>query len=193
MVFDYIVTLRRESERTTDTLSLLLCLISIFSFCHTAIQGLSTPGKEPGSSYFLGILGLLLVIGVASYFILRKKKLSMRFRWLLVVAAIGWVGMPYLPWLSVVFLLLAFLETQTKRPLEICFDRKEIMINSLIRRRYQWTDLSNVVLRDGLLTLDFADNRLLQKEVLDDDDSDAEEDEFNDWCKARLEESVARS
>ena len=86
MVFDYIVTLRRESERTTDTLSLLLCLISIFSFCHTAIEGLSTAGKDHGVYYFLGLLGMLLLIGVASYFVLRKKKLSMRFRWLLVIA-----------------------------------------------------------------------------------------------------------
>jgi hypothetical protein len=64
------------------------------------------------------------------------------------------------------------------------------VINTLFRRRYDWTDFNNVVLKDGLLTLDFKNNRLLQKEVLEDDDEDdADEDEFNDYCQTRLKEA----
>jgi hypothetical protein len=43
-----------------------------------------------------------------------------------------------------------------------------------------------VMLRDGLLTLDFKDNTLIQKEVLDDDEPDAPEDEFNEYCRSKL-------
>jgi hypothetical protein len=42
------------------------------------------------------------------------------------------------------------------------------------------------VLRDGLLTLDFTNNRILQREVEDDEDDDADEDEFNDYCRKQL-------
>jgi len=41
-------------------------------------------------------------------------------------------------------------------------------------------------LKDGLLTLDFRDNKLIQKEVIDDDEPDAPEDEFNDYCRSKL-------
>ena len=35
--------------------------------------------------------------------------------------------------------------------------------------------------------MDFKNNRLLQKETVDDDDDyDADEDEFNDYCKKKL-------
>jgi hypothetical protein len=38
--------------------------------------------------------------------------------------------------------------------------------------------------------MDFKNNRLLQKEVVDDDEDedDADEKEFNDYCQARLSE-----
>jgi len=48
-----------------------------------------------------------------------------------------------------------FPEYQTKRPLEIGFDSDRVVINTLIRRQYDWSAFSNIVLRDGLLTMDF--------------------------------------
>jgi hypothetical protein len=82
--------------------------------------------------------------------------------------------------------LLAFLEYQAKHPLEVGFSGKEVVINSLFRRRFVWTDFNNILLKDGLLTIDFRNNRLFQKETIDDDDPDADEDEFNSYCRERL-------
>jgi hypothetical protein len=36
------------------------------------------------------------------------------------------------------------------------------------------------------LTLDFKNNTIFQKEVLDDDEPDADEDEFNKYCREQL-------
>jgi hypothetical protein len=81
----------------------------------------------------------------------------------------------------------AFLEYQTKRPLEIGFDYDRIVINTLIRQRHDWSAFNNIVLKDGLLTLDFKNNRLMQKEIADDEDEDdADEEEFNTWCREQL-------
>ena len=105
-------------------------------------------------------------------------------------AGLGWIGMPFLPWLGALFFLQSFLEYQVKRPLEIGFSGKQVVINSLFKRSYVWTDFNNVVLKDGLLTLDFKNNRLLQKEVVDEEDEDdADEAEFNDYCQIRLKEA----
>src|SRR5882757_3440131 len=178
MHYQYVVTLKKDSGRATDLLSFLMCLFSGVSFLFAGLQP---------RIYFLLIMSAVLLIGLAIQSMAKGNGRRERYRYLLLLAAMGWIGMPILPWLGAIFLLLVFLEHQTRRPLEIGFDHDRVVINSLIRRQYEWSAFSNVVLRDGLLTLDFKNNRLLQKEVLDDEDEDdADEEEFNDYCKARL-------
>ena len=74
--------------------------------------------------------------------------------------------------------------------MEVGFTDNEIAINTLIRRKYKWTDFNNVVLKDDLLTLDFKNNRLLQRETID-EEGDAEEDEFNVYCEAQLKKAAS--
>jgi hypothetical protein len=126
------------------------------------------------------IIGLLINIRA-----LRKRK-EMQFRNWLFVAGIFWIGMPYLQWLILPFFLFAMLEAQAKYPLEIGFYSEGAVLNSLFKKRYSWSSLQSVILKDGVLTLDFKNNKLIQKEVLDDDDPDAPEDEFNDYCSSKL-------
>jgi hypothetical protein len=93
--------------------------------------------------------------------------------------------MPYGQWLIFVFVVLAFLEYQAKLPLEIGFSSRQVVFNSLFRKRYTWSDLSNVLLKDGLLTVDFQNNKLFQK-LVDDGENEATEEEFNEWCRQHL-------
>jgi hypothetical protein len=184
MHYQYVVILKKDSEKTSDALSFFLCLLSSISFFYYAVT------SEISSPWFLYTAAGILLVGLIINFIARRMgRTHIRYRYLLLVAALGWIASPFLPWLCVLFIVLACLEYQAKRPLEIGFDKDRVVINSLIRRRYDWSAFSNVILRDGLLTMDFKDNRLFQKEVVDDEDEDdADEDEFNDYCRARLEE-----
>jgi hypothetical protein len=180
MRYQYVVILKKNSERATDLLSFLLCFLSTIIFLYIQF-GQAHP------NYFR-IIAAAILIGLALNAIGRRKsRKRISYRYLLFVAALGWIGMPFLPWISIFFVLLAFLEYQTKRPLEIGFDQDRIVINTLIRQRHDWTVFNNVILKDGLLTLDFKSNRLIQKEVADDDDEDdADEEEFNAYCRERL-------
>ena len=106
---------------------------------------------------------------------------------MLIVAAIGWLTVFGLRWVGLVFGVLAFLEQQSRRPLEIGFDCDRVVINSLIRQRHDWSAFNTIILRNGLLTLDFKNNRLLQREIADDDeDNEVDEEEFNAYCRDRL-------
>lgn len=185
MRYQYVVILKKKSERASDAFSILLCLLSAISFLHSALHALRT---MPTAGWLSAGLALLLIIGVAFNVIARIRRHSgVRYRYWLLVAAIGWIGTTSTPWVGAFFFLLAFLEYQTKRPLEIGFDRDRIVMNTFIKRRFDWTLFNNVILKDGLLTLDFKDNRLLQREVADDqDEDDADEEEFNAYCRERL-------
>ena len=49
---------------------------------------------------------------------------------------------------------------------------------------YQWNQMSNVMLRDGILTLDFNNNKLIQLEV--DNETNISEIEFNEFAQQQL-------
>jgi hypothetical protein len=180
MTYPYVVILKKEGERATDVLSVLLCLASAAIFGYT-IVGIRLPG------FILPMIAAFVLIGLIYNTVSARRKKRVRYRYLLLLTALGWFVMPSPEWIGILFIVLAFLEHQTKRPLEIGFDHDRVVINSLIRRRHDWSVFNNVILRDGLLTLDFKNNRLIQREIADDDDEDdADEEEFNAYCRDRL-------
>jgi hypothetical protein len=202
MRYQYVVILKKNSERVTDALSILLLLVSAISFSISGLQtfhmvhfsganGTGSSLEIPTSGWFAMGAVIILLAGLTVNLVLhRRGATSIRYRYWLLVAAVGWIGLTPVPWVGAFFFLLAFLEYQTKRPLEIGFHHDRVVINTLIKRRYDWSAFNNVVLRDGLLTLDFSNNRLLQKEVADDEEEDdADEEEFNAFCRARLMEN----
>jgi hypothetical protein len=183
MRYPYVVILKKDSERTIDFISILLCLFSVLNFLNVQI------GANHFQVFFSSFAAVVL-IGTVLNIVLARKGRQVRYRYWLLIAGLGWLGMPFLPWLGALFFLQSFLEYQVKRPLEIGFSGDRVVVNTLFKRSYDWTAFNNVVLKDGLLTLDFKNNRLLQKEVLEDDDEDdADEEEFNDYCRNRLKEA----
>jgi len=178
MHYDYVVTLKREYARKTDLISFLLLLISFLAFSYTLFRH--------GRSVFLFIALVILLLGLILNILELRRKRELRFRNWLFAAGLLWLGMPFLQWLFIPFVFFALLEAQAKYPLEIGFHSGGIVINSLFKKKITWTAMQSVILKDGLLTLDFKNNRLIQKEVLDDDDPDADEDEFNQYCQSNL-------
>ncbi len=178
MHYDYVVTLKRENAHKTDLVSLLLLIFSLLAFSFVQIRS--------GLNLFL-CLGMAVVLsGLLVNLRSARKKKEMRFRYWLFATGICWIGMPYLQWLIIPFFVLAMMEAQAKYPLEIGFYSEGVVLNSLFNKKFPWSSLQSVILKDGLLTLDFNNNKLIQKEVLDDDDPDAREDEFNDYCRSKL-------
>jgi hypothetical protein len=178
MHYDYVVTLKRDNARKTDLVSVLLLVFSILSFCYVQIKS--------GISGFLSISVVILFTGLIFNIYLSRTRHEMRFRNWLFAAGIFWLGMPYLQWLFIPFIFFALLEAQAKYPLEFGFSSDGVVINSMFKKKFPWSLFQSVLLKDGLLTLDFKNNRLIQKEVLDDDEPDAPEDEFNDYCRSKL-------
>jgi hypothetical protein len=181
MKYQYVVILRKTGLRATDLFSGLLCFISVCCFGFI--------GSRSKEGWLISVIALVLLIGLGIIRWLRQRLRAdkVRYRYLLLLTAMGWMFFTPAPWVGALFLLLTFLEFQTKRPLEIGFDRDRIVINSLFKQQFDWTAFNNIILKDGLLTLDFKSNRLIQREVADDDeDDDADEDEFNAYCRERL-------
>jgi hypothetical protein len=103
----------------------------------------------------------------------------------LLIGAWGIFIQPYLSWLAFVYVAAAVLEKQVKFPEEIAFDNDEVIINSFPKKRYTWDAFQNIVLKDGLLTLDYKNNTLFQKQIESSVEKELE-DAFNLFCQERL-------
>jgi NADH:ubiquinone oxidoreductase subunit 6 (subunit J) len=182
--FPYVVVLKNTTDRAFTVLAILLNVVSgVFFFQEFILVG----------PLDLRAVALAVLVGILVWNIVKERKGGKPFydRAYLVTALL-WMGMPYLQWLFIPFVVLAILEHQVKFPLEIGFSENQIVFNTLFRKKYHWSDLSNVMLKDGLLTIDFSNNRLMQREVVDDEDEDdASEEEFNLFCRQQLKKNRA--
>ncbi|MDB5211737.1 MAG: hypothetical protein JWQ30_2564 [Sediminibacterium sp.] len=184
-VQDYIIELKRPSYLVVDLISRLMLMIAIamFSYSIYLIHAVN----------WLTIVFALLVIGMIAWWIhctrKHKKGEIVYYRLGLLLATIGWVigyknfGGPL--WIPILYFIAVVFEKQVKFPKEIAFNEEGIIINSFPRRSYHWALLSNVVLKDCILTIDFKNNQLIQKETLE-DTTVQEEKEFNEFCRTRL-------
>ena len=181
MVYQYVVVLKNQQTRYINILGFLLGLLSIVFF----VKELLKPGQT-GFVYLIGVLFIAVVLIWNVYHSIYKHR-KVYYSRALLIAALVWMKMPYYQWLSFVFIILALLEYQAKFAVEIGFSDNEIKLNTLLKKRYRWSDFTNIVLKDGILTLDFANNKILQREIEDDEEEDdADEKEFNDYCQKQL-------
>lgn len=59
------------------------------------------------------------------------------------------------------------------------------MLYAIPERKLRWEQLNNVVLKDGMLTLDFMNNKIIQQ-ILEETNQTVNEKEFNDFCRQQL-------
>lgn len=196
MVYDYVVTLENRNRRYIDNVSVLLLMLSVVFFCmHLVRGGMSEKASARGESaanflwgenkfLLLGTLLVIVLFGINLYqlFFGNRKVIFSRS---LLVAGIFWLSFPTFYWVGLPLIALGLLEKYAKNDLEIGFSANQIVINNLIKRRFTWQHFNNVMLKDDLLTMDFKNNRILQRMTID-DDSDADEDEFNEYCRLHL-------
>jgi len=69
--------------------------------------------------------------------------------------------------------------------LQVLINPDKINYTSFPVRAIQWNELNNVILKDGILTIDFRNNKIVQAEI-DDVSNTINEKEFNDFCSQQL-------
>jgi len=184
-VYDYIVVCKRPNYKLIDGISQLMLLLSMISFA-SSVESPATGIKSVVlSSLIVGITGWLIY----SYYTQRKGGIAF-YRIGLIMGCIGWALQDGWQWMALVFFLASLLEKQVKFPVEIAFDNNEIVVNSLPKKYYYWNELSNAVIKDGILTLDMKTNKFIQKEIEDSGSAILEKD-FNEFCRERIDAEKA--
>jgi hypothetical protein len=180
-LYPYVIELKRPSYRLIDFISQLLFLISLSAFTYALFIGLP-----------VNIIAIYLssggIIGWWIFCIWKTKNDQIPYYRLgLIVACLGWWYLPKGGWICAIYLLASFFEKQAKFPEELAFDQDEIVVNNFPKKHIFWEDLNNVIIKDGLLTIDFKNNKLLQKEIQSGSNIKDEQD-FNEFCRNRLQQ-----
>lgn len=182
-IYDFIIELKKPSYRFINWISQLMYLLSIVVFCLILFQ------KEAVRPVILYIAIIGILIWWIYCIIAENKNQQPFYRMGLLMSAAGWFFIPNGKWITFIYLVAAILEKQAKFPQEIAFGKDEIVFNSFPKQRYSWTELNNVVLKDGIITVDFKTNKLIQKEIQSGSTVQVEK-EFNEFCHVRLKESL---
>ena len=181
-VYDYIIIFKRSGFRLVDGISQLMLLLALLVFASSIP---ATKAALQGGSLIL----LVIITGISGwwiYCILQQKEGNMPFfRIALLLAAVGWYFQTKGNYIALIYFLAAVLEKQAKFPQEVAFDDEGVVMNSFPKKYFDWTDITNVILKDGILTIDFRNNKLIQKEI-ETPATGKLEQEFNEFCRARL-------
>jgi hypothetical protein len=180
--YDFVVTLKHPDYKIYNIITVLMCMMtvaaSVFAMLHTPFSDLTWV------NIFLTLfIFFVLVVSLVN----RSRKDSIAtFKWALYASAFLWLLYPlHIPFISIFFIVAALLERQIKFPQEIGFSDDGITFNTFPFKNYAWQQVSNVMLKDNMLTLDFANNKILQKETETDVDVVVEK-EFNEFCRTHL-------
>jgi len=177
MIYDYLITLKKQEYRFVNQVSQLLYVFALLIFGYFYYQ-------LPKSGAVYLYLGIGIILSWIFTIIKKRRTGQAYFRFGLLVAAVGWyIGPARNVWMAVLYAVAGLMEKQVKFPQEIGFSDKEITFNTLPKRVLTWDKVKNAMIKDGLLTIDQNNNKLFQKEIEGYVTVDLET-EFNDFCKS---------
>ena len=191
--YDYvIVTKEPAGHKLIDLISQLMLLMAAAAFIYEGTKNLT-------DSFLADIISLaslyFLAAGIIIYwliycFIRKRNGYDVLYRFALFIAACGWyLNKQQWFYMSISYLIASVLEKPLKVTPEVAFDTEEIVFNTVPKKKIQWDLVYNVVLKEGILTIDLKNNKLIQKEI-DADISEADEQDFNDFCRHQLKKAV---
>lgn len=96
--------------------------------------------------------------------------------------AVAWIVWK-IYWAAAILVLFYLLYRVAIRRFEVSFSDKHISYPSFPRKEIPWNELNNVIMKDGILTIDFKNNKIIQAET---ESNTVNEKEFNEFCKRHL-------
>lgn len=184
--FPYIVVLANTIRKPAHYISWLLVVITFLSGTYFSITHLSLAA--------IPILFLLIVMIITLIFSLRRlsEEGYPSFFWTIIVAALCWLILPGGFYIGLLLLVAALLERQSHIPVEVGLDKEGITLNHFPVKFYSWQLIERCMVKDGILTIDYKNNKLYQRHIASDISAE-DEKELNNYCISCIREAAGGS
>jgi len=181
MTYNFI--LKNEKTKNYRFVSQLLIVFNLLGFIFLLITEESILSKN------WDILIAILFTAVYTFFaiaewISKKPLPDFWHRMIFAFCSLVWLKEGYW-WLTIILFLFIVLDIIAHRKMVVSVTDEQVLIPYFPEKKTKWGELSNVVLKDGLLTIDFKNNKLFQQLILN-ADWDINEKEFNEFCRLQL-------
>ena len=179
----YSFILKNEKTKNYRLISQLLVLFNLLGFVILLMNSEARIAKN------IILIFAILITAVYTFFtvvewISRKPLPDFWHRSIFGYCALTWMKEGFW-WLSIILLLFILLDVIAHKKLVVHVTDKTIVVPYVMQKTIDWYEVNNVILKDGLLTIDFKNNKLFQQLILNSDE-DINEKEFNDFCRQQL-------
>lgn len=177
----YEIVLQNKKAKIYFTISWLIIVLNFIALIYIIVSGLA---KYP----VIPITGTvaLLILSVTPVLSKRENKFDLLFG----AVIITWLLMQFF-WPAIINLLLFTQYTVSARRLVVSINENGINYPSFPKKAFRWNELNNVILKDGLFTIDFKNNKLIQQLAEKRVDT-INEKEFNDFCSQKIQATASR-
>ena len=178
----YEVILKNQKKGFYNRLTInaiIFTTVLLICYCFTP------PAGRPQITIAIAALTLLIVFFLL-YRYLQKNDAKLKMSYILIFSLImvTWLLLhQYIP--AFVQVLFAVFSVASIRRFIVLVHSDKIIYPSFPGKYILWKDLNSVILKDGLLTIDFKNNKLIQQ-LIDESSSSINEKDFNDFCKSKL-------
>ncbi len=176
------IALKNEKLRQYERIALFFILINLAFFIFIAISSETKASRIP----VIGSSVLIILALTIDYFLVSIKnnegspyKLAAEY-----VITMTWIQMEYW-WIAILCFLLGFLYQSAKRPLLVSVLKEKISYPSFPKKNISWAELNSMILKDGLLTINFKNDKFIQQ-LIDETKTVVNEQDFNDFCSQQL-------
>jgi len=129
------------------------------------------------------VVALVLYLLMRWYLFRKNKIISLIDEFVFFIPAAGWLGLHNYV-IAIGCILMGILYKLSLQKLQLVFTKEKVMKLNFPKKEFAWNDLNNVILKDGILTLDFKNNKLLQAEI--EKMQDINEAVFNSFAQSQL-------
>ena len=188
--YNYVITVKQPDYKNANAISLLMLMLATAVFIYTAVLYWTSRVYQNAAILYALLSGIIIVWSIYCLAFAKKLKRVPYYRFALAAAAIGWFIEPISNyWMGALFAVAALVERQVKFPAEIGVDDSGIAFNSLPAKSFAWHEIESMLLKDDMITINFKNNKIYQKET-EADVSATLEKEFNAFCSRKLSEAA---
>ena len=173
----YELVLKNEKQRSYLRFSWLMIIANLAFFVYLSA---STWFKNSGPLLYV-LLAIVAIVVIRSSKE-QKKKPGLYILFLIII--LGWINTRVYWWMAIPIFTLMILDEIARREFVVKVLADKILYPSFPYREIKWNELSNVILKDRVLTIDFKNNKIIQHEIFNEQGVD--EKEFNQFCHQQL-------
>lgn len=181
------LVLKNEKKKFYDRFA--LCLF-ILNGAGILIALSYSSGRANNKNVFFIFLAIAMLLMISPSVLISKKQYTRYLKAFLFASlalSLYWVFLGYW-WISIIAFALTLLYTVIQKEMKVRVETDRVVYPSFPVKMIEWNKLINLVLKDGLLTIDFKNNKLIQQSI-DESKTSVNEKEFNEFCRQQLQTS----